>query len=73
MKIESVLKINKYEHVLSIENKSKYTIQIGLVPTKPKRKVFLYMIIHPNEFIAKYFGEGVDFDISDLYFRFVEN
>ena len=68
--METVLKITQEKNSIKIENKSKYVVELHLVPVKPKRKVHTQMVIHPDQY---FIFDGVDeWNLSSHFFRFVK-
>jgi hypothetical protein len=69
--MNTTLSITQKDGLLKIENKSKYLVEIYLIPKKPKKKVEITRMIRPGEFFLT--EDPNNLDISNLYFRFVEN
>lgn len=67
--------IEHIQHLRFIElkNTSNYVVEMFLVPIKPKRKIELIRVIHPNQSLVLDWHSYKDFNLTDYYFRFVKD
>lgn len=67
-----MIEVKTHLRFIELKNNSNYVVEMLLVPIKPKRKVEIERVIHPNQSLVLDWQNYKDFNLSDYYFRFVK-